>query len=633
MKMMNVQLSFEGKEGAQGYSTPLHSIHLENTLERLLQRNGAFIGSAPQDFKQQIPLIDWDMGYKKLKLLFVSHHKSYLSRFIYDLMSRWLLPGRQIKVPLFFSTEFTLNGEGAHLYSFIEVGVEFDAADVELIKRIVPMLETEIRLGATSFFHASRLLEAKGLSLDEKAMLVQDKMAYLIERYPDHFDFDLLNEMQEFFIVSKDAFKAQRSVEQLFRIVTTFYSFERELQKKKEEEPSQRHLLFKVKQTRLQTPLGSKVVLGLFVGNNFLHPNECFEEKHLLKALKNIDSDLSVVPESSYISRCRESEWQLLYVEVEKGNYTPLTLDEIKLLDNGLKTGLKSHIEHLVSPVFMPRNEEEVMRNILTLSKQLKFVRDLPQVITSFDKQQGDMLDFTLVCLRVLLPESKTPAELFSQEIGTVRFSIEREKQVGFLRNRYPKEALVLKASLLSHAFLREDHSLDLYRARQQVLKEFQDLIGEIRDFNGGMMSKQTEVLSHLKALLGVQGKQYEHLLETFFFALYPVEARSVLHPQVLANFFALFNTLFLGEEGIKNRFRYQRDESSIAVIFALKNLDIKGNIVTAIEDMGLTSPQLITLELFHQETEFIGYLFFSDDAQERDHFLYRMEYSLSIVR
>ena len=52
----------------------------------------------------------------------------------------------------------------------------------------------------------------------------------------------------------------------------------------------------------------------------------------------------------------------------------------------------------------MPRNEEEVMRNIITLSNQLRLSRDLPQVIINFEEQSSKQLSFTVIWLRVLKP-------------------------------------------------------------------------------------------------------------------------------------------------------------------------------------------------------------------------------------
>ena len=103
----------------------------------------------------------------------------------------------------------------------------------------------------------------------------------------------------------------------------------------------------------------------------------------------------------------------------------------------------------------MPRNEEEVMRNILVLSQQLRFLRDIPQMIISFEEQTDTELSFTVILVRLLHPDSRPIEELF-------RFSIDRVKVVGQLRRKIPKEAVVMRARIMSEQFMREDYSVDL---------------------------------------------------------------------------------------------------------------------------------------------------------------------------
>ena len=58
-------------------------------------------------------------------------------------------------------------------------------------------------------------------------------------------------------------------------------------------------------------------------------------------------------------------------------------------------------------PVFMPRNEEEIMRNIVSLSDQIKYLRDIPQVFITFDEQTTANLFFTIIMVRLLKGEEK----------------------------------------------------------------------------------------------------------------------------------------------------------------------------------------------------------------------------------
>ena len=64
----------------------------------------------------------------------------------------------------------------------------------------------------------------------------------------------------------------------------------------------------------------------------------------------------------------------------------------------------------------MPRNEEEVMRNILILSEQLKLVRDLPQIIVSFDEQTDKYVSFTVILLRILKSNPPNKTTVYKEE-------------------------------------------------------------------------------------------------------------------------------------------------------------------------------------------------------------------------
>ena len=149
----------------------------------------------------------------------------------------------------------------------------------------------------------------------------------------------------------------------------------------------------------------------------------------------------------------------------------------------------------------MPRNEEEVMRNIVILNQQLRYVRDCPQVILSFEGQTERDLIFTLVMMRVLLTKSLPTKKLFDQAKPPLQLQLEKVKKVGVLRKKYAKEAAVCRVRVDSASFLRTDHSVDLYRARQAVISQLQSIFGDIRDYNGGMIAKQLENFFKLREM------------------------------------------------------------------------------------------------------------------------------------
>jgi hypothetical protein len=307
----------------------------------------------------------------------------------------------------------------------------------------------------------------------------------------------------------------------------------------------------------------------------------------------------------------------LFYLEIEKEDGEQFTIDEIKLLKQEIPDNLKGRVEYLLRPIFMPRNEEEVMRNIIVLSNQLKYVKDLPQVIISCDEQTDKHLSFTVVLVR-LLDQNLSDLSLLVKRINPqYEVMIERERKVGLIRNKYQKQAVVLRVKLPSSPFLREDDSLDLYLARKDVVLELQKAFGEIRDFNGGMISKQSEAFLGLKKLLGSLAFQHKLLLENFFHAIYPIEARSILNPKILKN---LFLMLLSTSKKKKKKYAYtfENEEGVQLVLIDFYEIGLKQNVLEAVNRLGILSRKLIQMHLQTVDGVYLGYIHLEFDEEKK---------------
>ena len=410
--------------------------------------------------------------------------------------------------------------------------IHFEEASPEL-QIYLERLIYELEWGVRSPYHATRILEMKALSMDEKRELIQDHILRVIRRFPKVFDYDLFSEMQQFFLSTSDQYYRSRSVREVGQTVMAFYLMRKKVAQRTEKDPERRHVVVKVMRRTLSFPIQEKEALEITIGMNTLKDHEVFKKSHLLKAVQNILPEAEVVSGSDY--KDREGE-HLLTLEVEKeGGFTS---EEIRDLKRWLPRTLRGKVEHLQRSLFMPRNEEEILRHTITLGKELRFARDAPQVILSFEKQNESSLIFTVILARILLPKAPPTEEILLA--STLRPKIDRIKQLGVLRKRYPKEAVVSKVELPILPFLREDHSVDLYKARESILKELKKVFGEIRDFNGGMISRQNETFTTLEMLLGETAKTHQLLLENFFHTLSPIEKRSFIEPKLLKILFEL---------------------------------------------------------------------------------------------
>jgi hypothetical protein len=338
-----------------------------------------------------------------------------------------------------------------------------------------------------------------------------------------------------------------------------------------------------------------------------------------MTAIQKLTSHVKAVEGSMIVEKDKDSSLQLVYLEIEKENGEDFSFDEVQSLRAHLPDLLTENVEQLTHPIFMPRNEEEVLRNIMALSRQIRYVNDMPQVIISFDEQKADNLCFTIILLRVRSENGRSIQDLFGSEKTNVCFLPEKVRKLGSIRRKYAKEAALVRAMVPMKDFMRLDHSVDLYRARQSILAEVVRLVGEVRDFNGGMILKQQELLDDLKMVLGRQAEQHGLLLEQFFYTLMPMEMRSVLEPDPLKQWFLMLL------QTTRVDFRYKRkmgdwlckqDSRRVFAVFPDLNPKQSSTLQERIAALALPQHKLVSFSLVFQEIPYIGYLLFSESQE-----------------
>ncbi len=609
---------------------------IRNTVKRILpptlRLKKTDDPEAIEDFKEQLhaslPILTCTPGetvpcYLSLCLLFKFRPNG--SKFFFEMISNWLVPGQRLNDVLFYAVDFTMPTMGKDLYTLCEIILHItDPAEFEQVIRNLPMLESEIRLGVQSAYYARRILEVRGIAASEKTALVLEYLAYLIKRMPGYFDYDLFTEMQHVLVMCSDEFKESRKSRHLSRIIAIHYHFRKALREALKIAPDRRHLNLKLFKTKFMDSDEPRKCLGVIVGINFLGDKEVFEEKHVLKAIQNYLPNVQTVEGSFFANRHGDENLCTLYLEIEKSDRTDFTSEEILRLRNELPTDLKDRIEHLMHPIFMPRNEEEVMRNILSLSNQLKYLKDTPQVFITFDEQTPAGLFFTIIMVRILKShQDLSVQELFQRANTFLEYIHDWKKNVGYVRKKYPKEANVFRVKLPKQMFLREDHSLDLYKARQMVVSELVQIVGEVRDFNGGMISKQNELLYSLRNLLAEHGTFQDFLLENFFYSLRPAIMRTVLEASILKTLFIMMlETLEKGiSAGAHYSLHFQRELEIVYVMVLVHQSNLKEKIDATLATLNVPATELASAFVSTYDISCIGYIYCCDDPYKQDHF------------
>src|SRR3989344_1881783 len=571
----------------------------------LLEASNSALASQRARFADMLPLITWSELNKApcaLSVLLLCKYRLNACNFFYDMVSRWLLPQKRVNVELFFASDVRLPHLSDDLLSVAEVVVHLKSAhDVEEVRRNLHAVETEIRLGVVSNYHARRILEFKGLSTDGKTAMIQEKIGSLIQSHSKDFDQGIFSQMQHFLVTCREDFKTMRDYHHISRIISNLYSIRKVLKQNVAVFPTKRHVSLKFFKTMLTPPAQKeKPVLGILAGLNFLQEHEVFETGHLLTAVQRHVPGVRLVEGSLFVDRS-EKTLQTIYLEIEKNDRVDFSLDEVNTLRKEMPDQIKEHIEQLTHPIFMPRNEEEVLRNIMSLSRQLRFVHDIPQVIISFDEQKGSELCFTVLLLRVHAEESQSVQDLFAPKKTALKFTVDRVRKVGLMRRKYAKEASVFRTVIPGSRFLRSEHSVDLYKAREYILSELTKVVGEVRDYNGGMIYKQNESLSALKASLGRIGEQNDLLLEKFFHALMPMEMRSVLETDPLKQLFLLLTQAMKADFRHKRKngdWLFKQDPKRLFAILPYSDPNKKKRVAERLQALSIPNHKLVSFAL-----------------------------------
>ena len=147
-------------------------------------------------FNDMLPLIqtsDLNHAPCSFSVLLLCKYRQNASHFFYEMISRWLLPQKRLNVDLFFASDVRLPRLSEDLLSVAEIVVQIKSTqDLEEIRRNMKQIETEIRLGVVSHYHARRIMEFKGLSSDGKTAMIQEKNQLIdskpLKRFrPGHF--------------------------------------------------------------------------------------------------------------------------------------------------------------------------------------------------------------------------------------------------------------------------------------------------------------------------------------------------------------------------------------------------------------------------------------------------------------
>lgn len=628
---------------------------LEELLEKILHNFFADIESEENTFEgfnnlsNALPIVyysDLDRNnYFSFCVLCDGDFSQGIGRFVTDMLSKWLIPGKQLSIHANRSLGFNFSHFPQKNLYLTQCYVVFDEKDLTSIKSNIEPFIHQLRLIILAVFHSRSIISQKKLSEEEKSHLIQENISSLLDfkqnsdvfdhfqhffmklsaeknlsqirenldrlmnKNPKFYDRDIFDSIYNISLIFLDSFTALREPHFVSRLISFYYLFKKTVKHKTFLNPSERHINFKIFKTRYNQKDHSQTV-GILLSMNLIEETERFDQAHMVQALKSCIGDIKYV-KSSFLSDKRDPKFISFYLEIEKLNLSNFSIKELSSLKKKLPLEIKERIETSISPIFMPRNEEEIIRNIILLSKQLQYVKDIPQVIISYEKQTSKDISFTVILLRLLKKGTLPLKDLFSSKESFLKFFLEEVKIIASLKKKYSKEANVFKVLIPKSSFYRKDFSLDLQKARQTVVVELAKVIGDFRDYNGGMILKQNQALETLKQLLETQTKEKNPQIENFFYSIKPGIMQSIIDPKILKALFLLFGQIS-AQDISENSFLIKTISMPKYMLIVIKasSFDFKEQIENLIEDLKIASFDLTSCQMEEGKNCSLGYIY-----------------------
>jgi oligopeptide transport system substrate-binding protein len=458
-----------------------------------------------------------------------------------DVITPRLPPGVVISSLAIHRRLFSVNLLEGNSFAFTEIVlVVDDPGSRHLLEDGKESICQEIVLALQYPSLADQLCTSQVFSKEKSALLVRQELMKNFLRRKEQYPLEVFTEMQHLLLATDQEFKSIRSPGHLLRLVRSHYW----LRKKHVHKRSERQIYFRLFPTKLRFPFGTKDVISLAISLRVLNPYEHFDHRHIVQACKRCLPTLGEIPGSFYTYKYAEEPTVSLYIELEKKEGTRLSASEWAVLKRELGRELIASIEHVVSRIDIPQNEEDIVRNLLLLSQQVKTTKEIPQVIIQFHGQSEQALDFHVTLVRLIKKGQQDLSFPSPESSETTRVIPLRVCIVERFRQTYSKQGLVFLVQCAKEPFLRHDRSIDFLKARESVLHSVELAFGNVRDLNGGLIYQQNQLLESVRPLLTKEEAKEQFIVEDLFHSLSPAIMKNLLGPEHVLTVFRQFISL-----------------------------------------------------------------------------------------
>ena len=487
------------------------------------------------------------------------------------------------------------------------IGIRAECIKNDLQKHIENHELKKIKTELIKCLNKKRYISCKETLSNHKKEIILKKISQLIQKFNRFLDLSMIDEVERLFVLTDNSYEKFRKTDHLIRLSLSLYLIQKAFLGKMTSKFQSQHIYLRILPTVLHFPFHSKSVLTIVMGIYLSDSYQKLEKDQIIAAIQAFIPDVFYIKHSFYYYNHPNDPIKRYIIDCAKISSKPFSSEEILLLKKKLGEKIQSKIVTLTPSLFWIHNEEEMMKNILTLAREVTHHHDLPQVIVSFERQRTSKLCFRAIVLRLLL-QKIDPLKNFEKNLFyPTQLFLEKSQIVGYFKENYIKQADVIRFEIpIEQHFLRNDSSINLYYARARVIAFLTNILGPIRDYNGGLILKQSELLLEMKKYFAQDYETNPELIENFFYGLTPIEKQSTLPFEILKEGYQLIIELLNKSSNHNKEVLFSFHFKDHWIFFALKALDekIHENIIKTLEKAHIPPSEYISTK-FHEKDFF----------------------------
>lgn len=348
------------------------------------------------------------------------------------------------------------------------------------------------------------------LILTPEGKLWCEKIYHLHSRFPKFFS----KASAEFFLryvrFLPPSFLKQHSLREIFFLLKSLYRSEHFSQSRQ----VSTYILKKESST-----------FSLMVKVEKLDKYEHFTKEHILSGIQHLLSSVRLIENSYFTFTDGKRFFHYLEMTKVRGGY--FTSNELGKISSLIDQTLIEKIELTHTPIVLPGVEESLFKYIRYLTHELTNYNDPPQVLISFSEYTGDQLKFLVVLVRPSTKKNHALSDFISTAAPSVDVILEKSVLLTPADSFIQKEAAIFKIQLKA-SLCCDQKKINLRTARQYVVKLLENFFGEIRDYNGGLLTKEDEQLDEIKTACMARGISTQ-FMDDIFHGIQPAFMRALI--------------------------------------------------------------------------------------------------------